>query len=274
MQEIQNFFVDYMANDTLGAISTSHVVHSDREPLKARSQICLELAQLHSMSVDFAKTGAPAEMPKSFIPKEYPDFMERHDRPTYVSTGVLGRLYRSFMSYTGSGVVASGVACNSSYDFDLEVEGFENYLEEAEEYYEMYREKFSNLMCYYKAEEEEEIVTGTVICISGTGSLYSFFTLIWVFPKLACLDTCILYYEALKTIQYILLQFGTNCIPLLEKVLSIFLSNTEFTFAARKHQTLIYIPLMCGVRASRKYGTYCVQLVVTRRIYHAICCFI
>jgi RNA-dependent RNA polymerase len=154
-----------MANDTLGAISNSHLVHSDRDPLKARSQICLELAQLHSMSVDFAKTGAPAEMPKRFIPREYPDFMERHDKPTYVSTGVLGKLYHSFVSYMGSGDVGSEISCKSSYDFDLEVEGFENYMEEAEEYYEMYHEKFSNLMCYYKAEEEEEIVTGTVVSV-------------------------------------------------------------------------------------------------------------
>lgn len=174
MQEIQNFFVDYMSNDNLGAISNAHLVHSDRDPLKARSEICIELAQLHSMSVDFAKTGAPADMPKSLKPKEFPDFMERYDKPTYVSTGVLGKLYRSFMSYTGSGDVASGIACNSSYDFDLEVEGFENYLEEAKEYYEMYHEKFSNLMCYYKALEEEEIVTGTVTCLGGTGLLCLF----------------------------------------------------------------------------------------------------
>jgi len=50
-----------MIKDTLGAISTAHLVHVDREPDKARSKKCLELVGLHSMAVDFAKTGAPAE---------------------------------------------------------------------------------------------------------------------------------------------------------------------------------------------------------------------
>ncbi|KAJ4801872.1 RNA-dependent RNA polymerase [Rhynchospora pubera] len=162
LEEIQNFFVDYMENDTLGTISNAHLVYSDQEPLKARSENCLELAKLHSMSVDFAKTGAPAEMPKHLIPKKYPDFMERHDKPMYVSTGVLGKLYHSFMSYTRNGDAVHEIACRSSYDYDLEVEGFVNYLDEAQEYYEMYHERFSNLMCYYKAEDEEEIVTGNL----------------------------------------------------------------------------------------------------------------
>ncbi|MCI03582.1 RNA-dependent RNA polymerase 2-like, partial [Trifolium medium] len=52
LEEIQQFFVDYMINDTLGVISTAHLVHADREPDKARSRKCLELAELHSMAVD------------------------------------------------------------------------------------------------------------------------------------------------------------------------------------------------------------------------------
>ena len=44
MQEIQKFFVDYMINDNLGAISIAHLVHSDHEPEKALSKKCLELA--------------------------------------------------------------------------------------------------------------------------------------------------------------------------------------------------------------------------------------
>ena len=35
LQEIQQFFVDYMINDTLGAISTAHLVHADRDPEKS-----------------------------------------------------------------------------------------------------------------------------------------------------------------------------------------------------------------------------------------------
>ncbi|KAL9659241.1 hypothetical protein QQ045_024467 [Rhodiola kirilowii] len=61
---------------------------------KAKSSKCLELADLHSMAVDFAKTGAAA-MPKALKPTEFPDFLERIDMPTYPSQGVLGKLYRA-----------------------------------------------------------------------------------------------------------------------------------------------------------------------------------
>ncbi|KAK9926920.1 hypothetical protein M0R45_024128 [Rubus argutus] len=37
LEEIQKFFVDYMINDNLGAISTAHLVHSDHEAEKALS---------------------------------------------------------------------------------------------------------------------------------------------------------------------------------------------------------------------------------------------
>nr|AHL27587.1 RNA-dependent RNA polymerase 4 [Salvia miltiorrhiza] len=95
LEEIQTFFADYMISDTLGAISNAHLVHADREPEKALSPKCLELANLHSMAVDFAKTGAPAEMPRYLKPREFPDFMERWEKPTYVSHGALGKLYRA-----------------------------------------------------------------------------------------------------------------------------------------------------------------------------------
>ena len=132
LQEIQKFFVDYMINDTLGAISTAHLVHADREPDNARSKKCLELANLHSMAVDFAKTGAPAEMPRVWKPKEFPDFMERVDKPMYTSNNVLGKLYRATVESTVQGkpnLVQLEKFSKETYDNDLEVDGFEAFLE-------------------------------------------------------------------------------------------------------------------------------------------------
>lgn len=164
MQEIQKFFVNYMINDTLGAISTAHLVLADREPNKARSQKCLELANLHSMAVDFAKTGAPAEMPRALKPKEFPDFMERVEKPMYTSNGVLGKLYRAIIdsavrerSNLGLGEVAQPV-----YNHKLEVDGFEAFLEIAERHKEQYVERMSTLMTYYGVESEDEILTGNL----------------------------------------------------------------------------------------------------------------
>ncbi|MCL7041819.1 hypothetical protein MKW94_008878 [Papaver nudicaule] len=161
LEEIQKFFVDYMINDTLGMISTAHLVHADREPEKGRSSKCLELATLHSMAVDFAKTGAPAEMPRVLRPREYPDFMEREDKAMYPSSGVLGKLYRATLDRKENSMELVGQG-QYSYDADLEENGFETYLETAEGHRNMYAEKLISLMDYYGAETEEEMLTGNL----------------------------------------------------------------------------------------------------------------
>lgn len=163
LEEIQKHFVSYMINDALGAISTAHLIHADRNPLKARSPECLQLAALHSMAVDFAKTGAPAEMPLALRPREFPDFMERWEKPMYVSNGVLGKLYRAALRHAENEETLPHAAPPScAYDPDLEVPGFHEFLEAAEEQYEAYAEKLGTLMTYYSAEREDEILTGNI----------------------------------------------------------------------------------------------------------------
>ncbi|KAM6594262.1 hypothetical protein CsatA_001965 [Cannabis sativa] len=165
IEEIQKFFVDYMINDTLGAISTAHLVHADREPDKAFSEKCLQLATLHSMAVDFAKTGAPAEMPKALKPREFPDFMERLEKPMYISNGVLGQLYRAMISSDvqgSSNLVWSEEVARSTYDCDLEVSGFKDFIAIAESHRDMYMDKLSGIMIYYGVETEDEVLTGNI----------------------------------------------------------------------------------------------------------------
>ncbi|GMH21473.1 hypothetical protein Nepgr_023315 [Nepenthes gracilis] len=165
LEEIQQFFVDYMINDSLGAISIAHLIHADCELDKAENPKCLQLADLHSMAVDFAKTGAPAEMPRVLKPREYPDFLERHDKPTYESRGALGKLYRATIALTvhGGSEFAWSVECaRAAYDHDLEVPGFENCVETAKSCKEMYAEKMTSLLTFYEAAGEVEILTGNL----------------------------------------------------------------------------------------------------------------
>ncbi|CAL5068316.1 unnamed protein product [Urochloa decumbens] len=163
LEEIQKHFVSYMINDALGVISTAHLIHADRNPLKARSPECLQLAALHSMAVDFAKTGAPAEMPRALRPREFPDFMERWEKPMYHSNGVLGELHRAALCHAKNTEALLPVAPPScEYDPDLECPGFHDFLDAAEEHYEAYAEKLGTLMTYYSAEHEDEILTGNI----------------------------------------------------------------------------------------------------------------
>ncbi|GJN02555.1 hypothetical protein PR202_ga19917 [Eleusine coracana subsp. coracana] len=91
-QEIKEYFTNYIVNESLGIIANAHVVFADKEYMKAESAPCIELAKLFSVAVDFPKTGVPALIPHELHVKEYPDFMEKLDKPTYISKGVLGKL--------------------------------------------------------------------------------------------------------------------------------------------------------------------------------------
>ena len=56
----------------------------------------LKLASLHSMAVDYVKTGQPAQMTRDLKPPKWPHFMEKHNLPAdrvYTSRKILGQLY-------------------------------------------------------------------------------------------------------------------------------------------------------------------------------------
>ncbi|XP_010546021.1 PREDICTED: RNA-dependent RNA polymerase 2 [Tarenaya hassleriana] len=160
LEEIHKFVVDYMINDTLGVISTAHLIHADHDPEKARSEKCLQLANLHSMAVDFAKTGVPAEMPFDLKPRAFPDFLERSGRSTYISDSVFGKLYRAVKNFLAQRKL--GETAEVKYDSTLEVNGLEAFLETAKIHRDKYAGKLSELMKYYEVETEEEILTGTL----------------------------------------------------------------------------------------------------------------
>ncbi|KAF2653945.1 RdRP-domain-containing protein [Lophiostoma macrostomum CBS 122681] len=94
--DIADFFVTYMKNDSLGKIAHAHLAQADYNEDGVRNDKCLELAQLHSLAVDFPKSGIPAVMTSELKPRKWPHFMEKkHLEPSkiYHSKNVLGMLY-------------------------------------------------------------------------------------------------------------------------------------------------------------------------------------
>ncbi|KAK9434042.1 RNA dependent RNA polymerase-domain-containing protein [Lipomyces doorenjongii] len=89
----RQFMIDYMRNDQLGVIALSHLAIQDASPYGVMDPVCLDLAQLHSMAVDFAKTGVPARIPKRLRATEYPHYMERKRGRMRRSYKILGKLY-------------------------------------------------------------------------------------------------------------------------------------------------------------------------------------
>ncbi|XP_022923210.1 probable RNA-dependent RNA polymerase 1 [Cucurbita moschata] len=166
IEEVQEYFANYMVNDGLGGIANAHTVFADKKPKKAMSAECIELAKLFSIAVDFPKTGVPANLPRSLRVHEYPDFMEKPNKRTYTSNGVIGKLFRGVKDVSSDinniETFTREVAAKC-YDPDMEVMGFENYLSEAFDYKSMYDFKLGNLMDYYGIETEPELVSGNIL---------------------------------------------------------------------------------------------------------------
>ncbi|XP_062171760.1 RNA-dependent RNA polymerase 1-like [Alnus glutinosa] len=166
IEEVEEYFVNYIVNDSLGIIANAHTVHADRELQKAMSSPCIELAKLFSIAVDFPKTGVPAVIPHNLHVKEYPDFMEKPDKPTYESYNVIGKLFREVKDITpntNSSMSFTMERARRSYDTDMEVDGFEDFIDDAFFYKSSYDYKLGNLMDYYGIKTEAEIMSGNIM---------------------------------------------------------------------------------------------------------------
>ncbi|KAJ7954353.1 RNA-dependent RNA polymerase [Quillaja saponaria] len=169
IEEVEEYFANYIVNDSLGIISNAHTAFADKEYEKAMSSQCIELSKLFSVAVDFPKTGIPAVTPPHLYVKEYPDFMEKPDKPTYESHRVIGKLFREVKDiapHASSTSPFTREVAERSYDCDMEVDGFEDYIENAFYYKTNYDYKLGNLMDYYGIKTEAEILSGNIMKMS------------------------------------------------------------------------------------------------------------
>ncbi|KAK5136130.1 hypothetical protein LTR08_003967 [Meristemomyces frigidus] len=93
VDDMTSFFVKHMKNDNLGRIAMAHRYWADLSPDGVKDEKCLELANLHSMAVDYAKTGVAAQMPPRLRVKKKPHWANPLKGQTYHSNKVLGQLY-------------------------------------------------------------------------------------------------------------------------------------------------------------------------------------
>ncbi|CAE6411693.1 unnamed protein product [Rhizoctonia solani] len=110
IHDVADFMVEFICNDSLGMISTNHLVIASTSDLQARDEDCIENAKLHSKAVDFVKTGywvANHEIRKAKYEKDEdtgawirPDWLASHgldstDGRFYQCQSVLGKLFRA-----------------------------------------------------------------------------------------------------------------------------------------------------------------------------------
>ncbi|KAI1106408.1 RdRP-domain-containing protein [Jackrogersella minutella] len=77
-EDMTDFFVEFMATDQLGVIATRHIILADMKYEGTADKECKELAELHSIGVDYSKSGNPIDMGRLrnlTRPKCRPDFL-------------------------------------------------------------------------------------------------------------------------------------------------------------------------------------------------------
>lgn len=98
MEDVASCFTDFVANDNVGLIATTHLRIADASKLHGADPRCKVLADKYSLAVDTAKTGV--HVPLHEIPpfgKSRPDFLayEGSNRAHYESQRALGQLFRA-----------------------------------------------------------------------------------------------------------------------------------------------------------------------------------
>lgn len=96
-------------------------------------------------------------MPSEYYPKEYPDFMDKLDKPMYESKTVIGKLFRE-LKKLGAPSVSSKSSTSSSYDLDMVINGLQKYSWQASIKKKIYNSKLRHLMEYFGIKTEAEIV--------------------------------------------------------------------------------------------------------------------
>ncbi|KAF8321798.1 RdRP-domain-containing protein [Clavulina sp. PMI_390] len=100
IDHVADFVVDFINNDRLGQISMTNLIIADNSDEMSRDERCLRLAALHSVAVDFQKSGKPAKltgMPRK--PPQKPDWslgeIVHSSDDVYESQRALGVLFRN-----------------------------------------------------------------------------------------------------------------------------------------------------------------------------------
>lgn len=152
IEKVIDFFATFMASENIGRISNAHLIWADSKGIF--SEEALKLAHLTSVAVDFPKTGRPAELPMKLKISRWPDFMEKANKQSYPSQGVIGVLWRDCVFEKIDMKISKVVNKNWL------VQGYEEYLGFAKYMHNIYAGKMQKLVHQYDAQSEFFLITG------------------------------------------------------------------------------------------------------------------
>ncbi|GMR61525.1 hypothetical protein PMAYCL1PPCAC_31720, partial [Pristionchus mayeri] len=176
---LQKFFIDYLTQDSVGMIANAHLINSDMWGLE--SKVATILAKKHSKAVDYPKTAvAPEALTKNWtkgeetgveIPPQRahrkPDFMQSHRDPVYASSRLIGRIYREINDVDNVLALAEEKDQQEEISIDelIDVDGWEQYKDEAIAQMMVYNNEIKALMERYGIASEGELMSGCMISI-------------------------------------------------------------------------------------------------------------
>lgn len=92
-ESMLEFYCDYVSKNQLGIIANAHLAVADQ--FNIRHPKSIELAKYVTAETDAPKKGySVGRIPSKLLPSQYPDFMQKFDKPSYRSETILGELYR------------------------------------------------------------------------------------------------------------------------------------------------------------------------------------
>eukprot|EP00118_Oscarella_pearsei_P028510 m.2323 g.2323 ORF g.2323 m.2323 type:complete len:1118 (+) comp8576_c0_seq1:109-3462(+) len=162
LDDVKDFFIDFIKSDQLGLIANAHLAHADTSLSGAKDPKCIKLAEMHSLAVDFPKTGVLPKLTEELRPKAYPDFMEKPDKVSYPSRGILNKLFRKASEFKQSSARQQPPV---KVDKALRYEGYEDYLEDARDLMESYNDELLDMMNSYGIQSESEMITGNIVLL-------------------------------------------------------------------------------------------------------------
>jgi RNA dependent RNA polymerase len=164
-QEMIEFFCDFSSNFQLGVIANAHLATADKFGMNDPKSI--ELARYVTAETDAPKKGLTVgRIASDLLPKEYPDYMRKGDKPTYRSETVLGELYRQ--AYPLLEILLESRTKISQHR-RIVLSGDEGTVESC---YSLYTMEVKRLMSMFELTMEVDLFSGTPTWRSGYVSKY------------------------------------------------------------------------------------------------------
>ena len=162
IEDVIEYFAEYTNLNNLGLIGDAHLALCDKDKLGAKGKIPMKIAKKFSRAVDAPKTGDEVILSDDEEPKEFPHYMEKSARKTYISETVLGKLYDEINNIIGD-ISKKEKYDEKYYDEDLVQSGWEKFGILALVFYRDFFEEIVKLMKINEIKGESVLLTGNNI---------------------------------------------------------------------------------------------------------------